>query len=171
MLATYDLSLLYNQEGYKMAKEIERKFLVRNSSWKDGLQGLLCRQGYLVKDENVTVRVRIIGELAYLTIKGRTEGFSRDEFEYQISQDDARIMLATMSGNRIVEKIRYKVEANGMIWDVDEFLGNNAGLVMAEVELTDESQQVVLPDWAGEEVTGDRRYYNSYLAEIPFLKW
>jgi len=154
-----------------MAKEIERKFLVRNSSWKDGLKGLLCRQGYLVKDEGLTVRVRIIGELAYLTIKGRTEGFSRDEFEYEISQDDARIMLATMSANRIVEKIRYKVEANGMIWDVDEFLGDNAGLVMAEVELTDESQQVVLPDWIGEEVTGDRRYYNAYLAEFPFLKW
>jgi adenylate cyclase len=80
-------------------------------------------------------------------------------------------MLAAMSGNRIVEKIRYKVEANGMIWDVDEFLGDNAGLVMAEIELTDESQQIVLPGWAGDEVTGDKRYYNSSLAEIPFSKW
>lgn len=154
-----------------MAKEIERKFLVRNSSWKDGLKGLLCRQGYIANDENVTVRVRIIGELAYLTIKGRTEGFTRDEFEYEISRDDARIMLTVMSGNRIVEKIRYKVEANGMIWDVDEFLGDNSGLVMAEIELKEENQQIILPEWVGKEVTGDIRYYNSSLAEIPFSKW
>jgi len=154
-----------------MAKEIERKFLVKNSSWKSDLQGILCRQGYLAKNEDITVRVRIIGDHAYLTIKGNTHGISRDEFEYEISMDDAEIMLRTMSHKGIVEKIRYKVEAEGLIWDVDEFLGDNKGLIMAEVELQSEGQQIVLPEWVGKEVTADIRFYNFYLAAHPFTKW
>lgn len=154
-----------------MAREIERKFLVKNDSWKNGCHGVACRQGYLVKDAAVTVRVRVLGAEGYLTIKGRTEGIARDEFEYPIPREDAEAMLAGMCGERIVEKIRYHVENGGFQWDVDEFLGENSGLVLAEVELESEDQQPVLPDWIGREVTGDVRYYNACLAEYPFSKW
>ncbi len=154
-----------------MAKEIERKFLVKNDSWKDDLQGVPCRQGYLAKDEEVTVRVRIIGDRGYLTVKGKTHGILRDEFEYEISITDAGIMLQAMCVRGKVEKIRYKVESSGMTWDVDEFLGDNAGLTLAEIELESEDKKIVRPDWVGEEVTGDIRYYNSYLAEHPYTKW
>jgi adenylate cyclase len=115
--------------------------------------------------------VRILGDTGYLTIKGKTAGFSRDEFEYPIPVTDARAMLETLTTGGIVEKIRYSVEAHGMLWDVDEFLGANSGLVIAEVELDDEGQEIVLPEWAGEEVTGDVRYYNSRLARNPFSVW
>lgn len=154
-----------------MAREIERKFLVENDSWKIGRQGLLCRQGYLVTAEDITVRVRVLGDEGYLTIKGRTEGISRDEFEYRIPVQDAEAMLDGMSRGGTVEKIRYHVEVNDFIWDVDEFLGENKGLVLAEVELEDEDQQPEFPDWLGQEVTGEVRYYNAYLAGNPFSTW
>jgi adenylate cyclase len=154
-----------------VAREIERKFLVRNDSWKAGLQGISCRQAYLSTDERVTVRVRILGDAGYLTVKGKTVGLSRDEFEYPIPVTDALAMLETLSTGGWVEKIRYSVKAHGMFWDVDEFLGANAGLVLAEVELEHEGQEVVLPDWVGEEVTGDDRYYNSRLARNPYSSW
>lgn len=154
-----------------MAREIERKFLVRNDSWKTGLQGVSCCQAYLATDERVTVRVRILGDAGYLTVKGKTVGLSRDEFEYPIPVTDALAMLETLSTGGWVEKIRYSVKAHGMFWDVDEFLGANAGLVLAEVELEHEGQEVVLPDWVGEEVTGDDRYYNSRLARNPYSSW
>ncbi|MDD2320323.1 MAG: CYTH domain-containing protein [Geobacteraceae bacterium] len=154
-----------------MAREIERKFLVKNDFWKRGCQGLFCRQGYLVKEEDITVRVRILGDEGYLTVKGRTEGMARDEFEYRIPQDDAVAMLGSMCRGGIVEKIRYHVEFKGFTWDVDEFLGENSGLVLAEVELEHEDQVPELPDWLGQEVTGDVRYYNAYLAGNPFSAW
>ncbi|MHC1696780.1 MAG: CYTH domain-containing protein [Geobacteraceae bacterium] len=154
-----------------MAREIERKFLVKNNSWKSGSQGLPCRQGYLVTAENITVRVRVLGDEGFLTIKGRTEGISRDEFEYRIPVGDAEAMLESMSRGGIVEKIRYHVEVKGFTWDVDEFLGANSGLVLAEVELEDEDQQPEFPDWLGQEVTGDVRYYNAYLAGNPLSAW
>jgi CYTH domain-containing protein len=154
-----------------VAREIERKFLVRNDSWKTGLQGVSCRQAYIASDERVTIRVRILGDSGYLTIKGKTVGLSRDEFEYPIPVADARSMIETLSTGGVVEKIRYSVEAHGMLWDVDEFLGANTGLVLAEVELDDEGQEIVLPEWAGEEVSGDMRYYNSRLARNPFSAW
>jgi len=154
-----------------MAREIERKFLVKNDSWKNGRPGLPCRQGYLVTGEDITVRVRILGNEGYLTIKGRTEGISRDEFEYRIPVADAEAMLGSMSRGGTVEKIRYHVEANGFVWDVDEFLGGNNGLVLAEVELENEDQQPELPDWLGQEVTGEVRYYNAYLAGNPYSTW
>jgi adenylate cyclase len=159
------------EEGENVAQEIERKFLVRNDSWKTGLQGVSCCQAYLATDERVTVRVRILGDAGYLTIKGKSVGLARDEFEYPIPLADARVMLETLSSGGIVDKIRYTVEAHGMLWDVDEFLGANSGLVLAEVELDDEGQEIVLPEWAGEEVTGDARYYNSRLARNPFSAW
>jgi len=154
-----------------VAREIERKFLVVDDAWKTGLSGLLCRQGYLAADERVTVRVRLIGDKGYLTIKGKSKGAARDEFEYSIPAEDARVMLETLVTCGIVEKIRYSLDVHGMRWEVDEFLGANAGLVLAEVELEHEEQEVALPDWAGEEVTGDVRYYNSRLARQPFSLW
>ncbi|MGA7828869.1 MAG: CYTH domain-containing protein [Geobacteraceae bacterium] len=154
-----------------MAREIERKFLVKNDSWKKEGRGLSCRQGYLVTGKDITVRVRILGEEGYLTVKGRTEGIARDEFEYRIPVADAEAMLRSMSKDGIVEKIRYHVEVKGFTWDVDEFLGENSGLVLAEVELADENQQPEFPDWLGQEVTGDVRYYNAYLAGNPFSAW
>jgi len=154
-----------------MAREIERKFLVRDDSWKSGVTGTLCRQGYLAGSEAVTVRVRILGDAGYLTLKGRSEGMSRDEFEYGIPLEDAGAMLDTMSVGGLVEKIRYTVTAHGMEWVVDEFLGANSGLILAEVELESESQEVLLPEWVGREVTGDPRYYNSFLAKEPFAGW
>jgi adenylate cyclase len=154
-----------------MAREIERKFLVKNDSWKNGLQGLSCRQGYLVTGEEVTVRVRVLGDEGFLTVKGRTVGMTRDEFEYLIPLEDSKAMLESMSSGGIVEKIRYHIEVNGFTWDVDEFLGENSGLVLAEVELENEDQQPDFPDWLGQEVTGDVRYYNAYLAGKPFSAW
>ena len=154
-----------------MAHEIERKFLVGNCSWKAGRQGLSCRQGYLVTEEEITVRVRILGVEGFLTVKGRTEGMARDEFEYRIPLEDAEAMLGSMSRGGIVEKIRYHIEVEGFTWDVDEFLGENSGLVLAEVELEDEKQMPVFPDWLGQEVTGDVRYYNAFLAGKPFSGW
>jgi CYTH domain-containing protein len=155
----------------RVAREIERKFLVRNDSWKSGMEGVSCCQAYLATDERVTVRARILGDAGYLTIKGKSQGSARDEFEYPIPVADARAMIETLSAGGMVEKIRHSVEANGMRWDVDEFLGANAGLVLAEVELEYEGQEIVLPEWAGDEVTGDVRYYNSRLARNPFSTW
>lgn len=167
-----NLSIFYGSgTEQRMAREIERKFLVKSDAWKNGRQGLYCRQGYLVTGEEVTVRVRILDGEGFLTIKGRTEGIARDEFEYRIPLEDARAMLRSMSSGGIVEKIRYHIEVNGFTWDVDEFLGESSGLVLAEVELEDEDQVPEFPDWLGQEVTGDVRYYNAYLAGNPFSAW
>ncbi len=153
-----------------MGVEIERKFLVENDSWKKGAgAGVACKQGYLISDEQKTVRVRVIGKEAYLTIKGATTGISRAEFEYSIPVADAEAMLA-LCGN-VVEKTRYFIEHAGMTWELDLFAGANAGLVMAEVELESEDQPFDLPRWTGEEVSGDVRYYNAYLSRQPFTTW
>ena len=153
-----------------MGIEIERKYLVQDDSWKDGGgEGQLCRQGYLCSGEGKTVRVRIIGNAAFLTIKGPANGFSRSEFEYGIPVADAESMLS-LCGN-LVEKTRYFITHAGMLWELDVFSGANDGLVMAEIELDSETQPFDRPGWAGEEVTGDPRYYNAYLARHPFSAW
>ncbi len=153
-----------------MGIEIERKFLVKDDSWKaEAGEGQVYRQGYLCSGHGKTVRVRIIGAQAFLTIKGPTNGISRSEFEYEIPVADAEAMLS-LCGN-LVEKTRYIIEHAGMPWELDVFAGANDGLVMAEIELDAEDQSIELPDWAGEEVSGDPRYYNAYLAEHPFAKW
>lgn len=153
-----------------MGIEIERKFLVKNDGWKvRASEGSLCLQGYLVADREKTVRVRVMGDVGYLTIKGATEGISRMEFEYEIERPDAEYML--MLCDRRIEKIRYFVEEGGLTWEVDVFEGANAGLVMAEIELDSEEREILVPHWAGEEVSGDQRYYNSYLAIHPFSSW
>lgn len=152
-----------------MAKEIERKFLVRNSTWKVGVSGLKIDQGYLSTDIDHTVRVRIISDAAFLTVKTRNDGITRSEWEYQIPVSDAEDMLRRVK-NRIIKK-RYIVVSGGKKWEIDEFLGDNAGLVVAEIELESEDEEFEKPFWLGEEVSDDSRYYNSQLIENPYKNW
>ncbi len=152
-----------------MATEIERKFLVIGDTWRDATP-VTYRQGYLNRDKTRTVRVRIAGDAAMLTIKGQTYGATRAEFEYAIPLADAESLLLLCDGP-LIEKTRRKIEYAGLIWEVDEFFGDNQGLVVAEVELTAEDQIVEFPEWIGIEVTDDARYYNSNLAMKPFNTW
>ncbi len=154
-----------------MAIEIERKFLLRNADWRKGSTGTNYRQGYLSIDPERTVRVRIAGDQGYLTIKGKTEGMSRAEFEYSIPLAEATQLLATLCLRPLIEKIRYCVPYADRIWEIDEFAGENEGLILAEVELETSDQQVELPPWAGKEVTTDPRYYNSSLSQNPYRDW
>ena len=154
-----------------MGEEIERKFLVTGNEWKADRKGVHTCQGYLATGNDSTVRVRIMGEKAFLTIKGKTEGLSRSEYEYEIPVSDADEMLAQLCQQPYIEKYRYRVEYAGMEWEVDEFLKENEGLIMAEVELESEEQQVELPVWAGEEVSHDPRYRNVNLMKHPYSKW
>jgi len=153
-------------------KEIERKFLVDDrSDSRRSAEYSEIRQGYLSIDKHRTVRVRIAGDAAYLTIKGITEGATRAEYEYPIPVAHAREMLDTLCLRPLIEKRRYRVEYNGLIWEVDEFYGDNAGLIVAEVELESAQQMFDKPPWAGEEVTDDPRYYNANLVNHPYTKW
>ncbi len=154
-----------------MGTEIERKFLVNGKKWKEGSDGISYRQGYLSTGEECVVRVRIVADQAYLTIKGRNVGLTRMEFEYPIPVNDGHTLLDKLCGKLIIEKTRYKVEYRGLIWEIDEFRRENEGLVIAEVELEDENQAVPLPDWVDEDVSQDIRYYNSNLVKYPFSKW
>lgn len=155
-----------------MAVEIERKFLVASDAWRalagsaDGL-----RQIYIANTDNASVRVRIIDDKeARLTIKSSTMGLSRAEFEYTIPIADASQLMLLGQGTPI-EKVRYSVSVNDLVWEVDVFEGANAGLVLAEVEIDHEDQDVEIPDWIGAEVTGDPKYYNSNLTFAPFSTW
>ncbi len=154
-----------------MALEIERKFLIKNEYWKSFVTSKKeIRQGYLNSYYERTVRVRIKGDKGMLTIKGKNNNATRLEFEYEIPLTDARALL-NLCEKPIIEKIRYIVEQNNKIWEVDIFEGENDGLKVAEVELNDENESIVLPDWIGEEVTSDTRYFNSNLIKHPFSKW
>jgi adenylate cyclase len=196
-----------------MAKEIERKFLVRGDAWR-GLgetkhyrQGyietgeavsvsyeggvLMIRQGAVVEaieggpdlsaflnedgqinsDDGNTIRVRIAGTTGYFTLKTQTIGISRDEFEVRIELDQAKRLLDQVCNQPQVEKMRSRIAIGDLVWEVDEFLGSSLGLIIAEVELKSADQVVAVPDWVGEEVSGDRRYFNSYLAKNPFCTW
>lgn len=155
-----------------MATEIERKFLVVGASWRDAVESeTRMVQGYLASGGKATVRVRIAGERAFLTIKGLVHGMSRSEYEYSIPAVDAQAMLDELAVSAPVEKVRYRVRCGGHVWDLDVFAGENAGLVMAEVELGREDESFEMPGWAGTEVTGDKRYYNSNLARHPYRQW
>ncbi|MDD2306297.1 MAG: CYTH domain-containing protein [Prolixibacteraceae bacterium] len=153
-----------------MPLEIERKFLVDTRKWNPTDKGTRLVQAYLSIDPNPTVRVRIAGKKAFLTIKGRSETISRPEYEYQIPVDEAQEMMNLAISNP-VEKIRYKIMHEGFLWEVDVFSGKNEGLVIAELELESGNQAFPRPDWLLAEVSGDRRYYNSFLSEHPFLEW
>ena len=154
-----------------MAVEIERKFLLRGDGWRGLAPGKHYRQGYLSTVAARTVRVRVIEDRGYLTIKGATVSATRAEYEYVIPVEDAHAMLDNLCERPLIEKTRYRIEYQGMVWDVDEFAGENVGLLLAEVELNSEHQDIALPDWVGEEVTGDPRYYNSNLIANPYSKW
>jgi adenylate cyclase len=154
-----------------MSVEIERKFLVRDDRWKALGQGVLLRQGYLSSHPDRIVRVRIDGDAAMLTIKGRSVGATRGEWEYPIPLADAQVFLDSLCERPIIEKYRSRIRFEGMVWEVDEFLGENAGLVVAEIELEREDQPFVKPDWIGKEVTQDARYFNANLLRHPYRAW
>ena len=156
-----------------MKMEIERKFLVTGDGWRAiAGAGQLCEQGYISSGENeVTVRVRQIGEKGYLTLKGMAKGISRPEVEYEIPVDEAKFMLQNFCGDRIVSKTRYLAEIEGLIWEIDEFSGLNQGLIVAEIELKTETTKFSKPGWLGKDVSLDWHYTNASLAEKPYLKW
>jgi adenylate cyclase len=154
-----------------MAQEIERKFLVASASWKDGASGTPIRQGYLSSVSERTVRVRVAGGKAFLTIKGVNRGVTRTEFEYPIPVDDAAAMLDALCEYPLIEKTRWVVPFKGFTWEVDEFHGENEGLVIAEVELLSADTKPELPPWVREEVSSDPRYFNSNLLKNPYKSW
>jgi adenylate cyclase len=154
-----------------MGKEIERKFLVQGDTWKSLAKGTRYRQGYLNSVKERTVRVRTVGDKGFLTVKGITTGASRAEYEYPIPVSDAEAMLTDLCEKPLIEKNRYKIKDRNLTWEVDEFFGENQGLIVAEVELESESQSVEKPAWIGEEVTGDPRYFNANLIKHPYTKW
>ncbi|MBD1875524.1 CYTH domain-containing protein [Nodosilinea sp. FACHB-131] len=154
-----------------MGQEIERKFLVVGDDWRQVAQGELICQGYIPTQDARTVRVRRVGDRAYLTLKGPAVGLVRPEFEYSIPVADAQTILATLCQPPLIEKTRYRLPLGNVVWEIDEFLGENQGLIVAEVELTSADQVVDLPDWIGAEVSDDPRYQNSNLARYPYRSW
>lgn len=154
-----------------MAKEIERKFLIADDSWRELATGRYYRQGYIPTQGKQTVRVRIIGDQGYLTLKGPAQGISRSEFEYAIPLADAQAILEELCQRPTIEKHRYRIPVGDVVWEVDEFLGENQGLILAEVELSHAEQAIELPSWIGQEVTDDARYYNSNLVRNPYKDW
>lgn len=165
-----------------MGKEIERKFLVKDDTYRQLAEGVYYRQGYIPTINGMTVRVRMAGTRGFVTFKDHAVGFSRHEFEYEIPADEAQQMLDLMCAKPQIEKYRHIIAAapghlpdgssvENLHWEVDRFLGDNEGLVVAEIEVPTEDTRFELPDWVGEEVTGDKRYYNSHLANNPYCKW
>lgn len=154
-----------------MGIEIERKYLIASEDWRELAEGIDYRQGYLSTVKERTVRVRTVGDKGFLTIKGISTGASRIEYEYEVPVDDAHEMLDELCERPLIEKRRSKVSYAGLNWEIDEFFGENVGLIVAEVELEDEDQAIDLPSWIGEEVTGDPRYFNSSLVSKPFSTW
>ncbi len=154
-----------------MGREIERKFLVRSDGWRQGPAGRMVRQGYLSADAERTVRIRLVEDRAFLTVKGKSEGLVRREYEYPIPVEDATELLDHLCLRQLIEKTRYRREVHGRNWEIDEFWGENQGLILAEVELAAPDEVVKLPDWVGKEVSHDPRYYNANLAKIPYSRW
>jgi adenylate cyclase len=154
-----------------MGLEIERKFLVTGTAWRVLAAGVLTRQGYLSSAAERTVRVRIAGDRGFLTVKGKSRGLLRPEFEYAIPVEDAAAMLDGLCEKPFIEKTRYRVPFGAHTWEVDEFHGANAGLVVAEVELASADDEPALPPWIGREVSLDPRYFNTNLVKRPFTTW
>lgn len=161
-----------------MATETERKFLVLGDDWKKDDQGnervgTHYKQGYLASSKELTVRVRLAGDTGYITIKGpaQTGSLAHAEFEYEIPGTDAEELLTTLCLPGKIEKVRYKIPFENHIWEVDVFEGANTGLIMAEVELADEHETVIIPPWIGTEVSHDARYFNALLSKNPFSTW
>lgn len=154
-----------------MSQEIERKFRVTSTAYRNGASGIRYRQNYLSNSESGVVRVRIAGEKGYLTIKGKNRGICRTEYEYEIPVVDAEEMLNNLCALPEIEKIRFRILFEGFVWEVDEFGGENEGLIIAEIELADENTEFKKPDWVGEDVSHDARYYNSNLLTNPYKNW
>jgi adenylate cyclase len=155
-----------------MGVEIERKFLVDHEKWNrvKKPKGTPYRQGYLLNDDLCTIRVRVTDKKGYITLKGAASGISRKEFEYDIPLADGIELLNGFAKSQ-VEKTRYRITFKGKLWEVDEFTGDNAGLIMAEIELKDEKEKFDKPAWVTRDVSDDERYYNSNLSVKPFSKW
>lgn len=155
-----------------MAIEIEKKFLINHNKWHELVKpkGKRYRQGYLLHDKYKTIRVRLSDTNAFITIKGKTTGATRNEFEYSIPIADAKQLLDNFADNEI-SKTRYEIYYKDKLWEVDVFHGENEGLIIAEIELESEDEQFDVPDWVTEEVTDDPRYYNANLAMLPFKQW
>ena len=154
-----------------MPKEIERKFLLDGEDWRALADGVFLCQGYLAAGPECAVRVRIAGDKAWIGVKGRTSGATRQEFEYPVPIGDAREMIETLAERPLIEKTRHVIPFAGHIWEVDEFSGENKGLIIAEIELENEDEPFEKPAWIGREVTGDPRYYNANLVRNPFRLW
>lgn len=154
-----------------MGIEIERKFLVQGEGWRQLGTGTRYCQGYLVNTVDRTVRVRVAGDQGYLTIKGNSDGIQRSEYEYAIPLADANELLNTLCQGPLIEKTRYRIPWQDVVWEVDEFSGDNQGLIVAEVELKDSNQALDLPEWIGQEVSDDPRYFNASLVNHPFSRW
>jgi adenylate cyclase len=155
-----------------MGLEIERKFLVDHEKWHRVTKpaGTHYRQGYLLNDDRKTIRVRVTDQQGFITLKGATTGITRKEYEYKIPVEDGNELLDSFARSEI-EKVRYRIDFAGKLWEVDEFLGDNEGLIMAEIELKSEAEEFEKPGWITMEVSDDERYYNSYLSTHPFKKW
>lgn len=155
-----------------MATEIERKFLVISDTWRLQVQrSEQFRQGYLSNNPTASVRVRIENDQANLNIKGMTIGVSRPEYEYSIPLQDAQELLSILCQPPLIEKTRHYIEYSGKLWEIDEFHGDNQGLVVAEIELKDAHETFALPDWAGKDVSHEPRYYNVRLTQYPYRQW
>ena len=162
-----------------MGIEIERKYLVKSAEWRSHKEHLSSQlqnlgkkycQGYIPTANETTVRLRVVGDRGYITLKGKSVGDTRAEFEYPISGEDAREILDNFCLKPLIEKVRYKIEIGDLIWEVDEFMGENEGLIVAEVELEHEDQQIDLPYWIERQVT-DKKYFNAYLVKHPYSQW
>ena len=154
-----------------MGVEIERKFLLAGDAWRGLGQPVLLRQGYLSSNPDRTVRVRIEGGSGTITVKGRSTGATRAEWEYPIPLEDAADLLDRLCEQPLIEKYRHRISVASHVWEVDEFLGANQGLVVAEIELASETEAFDKPAWVGQEVTHDRRYFNSSLIKAPYSSW
>ncbi len=155
-----------------MAIEIERKFLVSKEKWHASAKGIgqVLKQGYILTDPAKTIRVRVAGEDAFLTIKGKSVGASRSEYEYAIPKLDAEELLKDFC-SAVISKTRYKIHYGNHTWEVDEFSGDNEGLIVAEIELADELESFDRPEWVAQEVTENKRYFNSNLSTDPYKNW
>jgi adenylate cyclase len=154
-----------------MVKEIERKFLVKGDAWGAIAKGTIYRQGYLNSAKERTVRIRVADAKAFITIKGPTVGATRSEYEYEIPFGEGNAMLETLAEKPLIEKTRYRIPVGNLTWEIDEFFGENTGLIVAEVELKSEDQTFDKPAWVGDEVTNDSRYFNANLVKNPFTRW
>ncbi len=163
--------MMFFAGAQNMHREIERKFLVRNDGWRGKAEPVLFRQGYIARTVDRTVRIRVAGNQGMITVKVKVGPISRHEFEYEIPLHDANELLNSLAPVEIIEKYRYTFSECGHVWEIDEFLGANSGLVIAEVELQSEEEEVELPAWVGEEVSKISEYFNASLVQSPYGSW